>query len=115
MLWRRDRKGHMAEHGIAHHEAEVNAPCRTIHQIFFQFNEKRLQDFPRFVASQEAFRNMIGWRYHHWDEPAVEQLCRRRYPEHLSTYLGLRHDIQRVDMAKYLISGTYPSSLILYL
>ena len=78
----------------------------TIHQIFFRFNGNEFRDYPVFVASHNAFKRMRGWRYKLWNEQDVEQLCRAQYPGLLETYRGLKYDIQRVDIAKYLIADS---------
>ena len=80
---------------------------RSIHQIFFQFDDRQLEDFPVFIASHNAFRRMRGWRYCLWNEKAVERLCRSKYPQIWSTYRRLKYDIQRVDLAKYMIADTF--------
>ena len=80
---------------------------RLVHQIFFQFDERRLRDYPMFVSARNAFKNMRGWRYRLWGEQAVEKLCKTRYPQLWCTYRRLRYDIQRVDLAKYMIADAY--------
>ena len=80
---------------------------KKIHQIFFKFDKRQLEDFPVFMASHNAFKRMRGWRYCLWDEQAVERLCRTRYPQIWSTYRRLKYDIQRVDLAKYMIADAY--------
>ena len=79
---------------------------RKIHQIFFSFDNRQLNDFPVFVRSHEDFRNM-GWEYKLWNERDAEELCLDRYPHIWETYKGLPYDIQRVDLAKYMIVDTY--------
>ena len=51
-------------------------PVRRVHQIFFNFDGRVLEDNPLFARSQEAFRGMRGWRYQLWDESSIEQLCK---------------------------------------
>ena len=79
---------------------------RTIHQIFFRFDARSMRDCPVFVASHNAFKQMRGWAYKLWNEKDVEQLCHARYPRLWKTYRGLKYDIQRVDIAKYLIADS---------
>ena len=79
---------------------------RTIHQIFFRFDGRSMRDYPVFVASHDAFKRMRGWTYKLWNEKDVEQLCRAQYPRLWKTYRGLKYDIQRVDIAKYLIADS---------
>ena len=55
-------------------------PVRRVHQIFFNFDGRVLEDNPLFARSQEAFRGMRGWRYQLWDESSIEQLCKSKYP-----------------------------------
>ena len=86
---------------VATHKME-----RTIHQIFFRFDSRKLRDYPVFVASHKAFKRMRGWTYKLWNEKDVEQLCRTHYPGLWKTYRGLKYDIQRVDVAKYLLADS---------
>ena len=79
---------------------------RTIHQIFFRFDGRSMRDYPVFVASHVAFKRMRGWTYKLWNEKDVEQLCRTHYPGLWKTYRGLKYDIQRVDVAKYLLADS---------
>ncbi len=60
-----------------------------------------------FVASHIAFNRMRGWQYRLWDEKAVEKLCRKKCSQLWGTFRQLKHDIQRVDLAKYMIAETY--------
>ena len=84
----------------------------TIHQIFFRFNGKELCDYPVLAASRKAARGRRGrWRYKLWDEYGVEQLCRNHYPRLWKTYRGLKYDIQRADLAKYLIADRFGGSI----
>ena len=77
-----------------------------IKSIFFDFDGRALCDYPVFVASRDAWRNMSGWTYRLWDEGAVEDLCKATRPEILRIYRSLRYPIQRVDLAKYIIADT---------
>ena len=83
------------------------APDTTIHQLFFPFDGRALEDYPLFACSQAAFRGMRGWDYRIWDEPSVEQLCQARFPGIWETYRQLPYTIQRLDIAKYMILHTY--------
>ena len=83
------------------------APLRLIHQIFFDFDGRRIESYPVFVSSRDAFASMDGWLYRLWDEAAVASLVRERYPALWDTYRGLRYPIQRVDFAKYAIADSF--------
>lgn len=81
-------------------------PIRKIHQIFFRFDTRTLYDYPCFVRSHNAFKDMGGgWEYRLWDESCAESLCQTEYPELWDTYKTLK-PIQRVDLAKYMIADT---------
>ena len=82
-------------------------PATTIHQIFLPFDGRALEDYPLFACSQAAFRGMRGWDYRIWDEPSVDELCQARYPGIWEAYRQLPFQIQRVDLAKYMILDTY--------
>ena len=69
---------------------------RLIHQIFFDFNGRRLDDFPTFVASRDMFAAMAGWSYRLWNEGTVDDLIQERYPHLWKEYCALQHNIQRV-------------------
>ena len=76
---------------------------RRIHQFFFDFNGKRLQDYPIFMRSRALFEAQKGWKYKLWNERQIEHLCRTRYPKLWSRYRRML-PIQRVDTAKYLVA-----------
>ena len=44
------------------------APVRKVHQVFFRFDDRLLDDYPTFAASRDAFSTMDGWEYRLWDE-----------------------------------------------
>jgi len=81
-------------------------PVRRIHQIFFQFDDRRLEDYPVFAASNRAFMDVAGWEYRLWDEEQVELLCQSVYPKLWNTYRSLKFAIQKVDLAKYMIADS---------
>jgi len=76
---------------------------RRIHQFFFNFNNKRLHDYPIFVRSQELFKAQPGWKYKLWNEKQVELLCRTRYPQLWPRYRRML-PIQMLDVGKYLVA-----------
>lgn len=76
---------------------------RRIHQFFFNFNGKALNDYPIFVASQALFKAQRGWKYKLWSERQVERLCRTRYPKLWPRYRRML-PIQQVDCGKYLVA-----------
>ena len=88
------------------------ACVRRIHQIFFRFGDRRLQDYPIFVASLDAWRNMKGWKHRLWHEKGVERLCRTKYPQLWDTYRRLKFGIQRVDLAKYMLADAYGGVIV---
>ena len=83
------------------------APVRKVHQVFFRFDDRLLDDYPTFAASRDAFAAMDGWEHRLWDEGAAESLMRERYPTLFDVYRGLRYPVQRVDFAKYAIADAH--------
>ena len=79
---------------------------KHIHQIFFRFDKRALDDYPLFVESKGAWGNMGGWTYQLWDEQTVAELCKENRPHLHGTYQSLRYPIQRVDFAKYIIADS---------
>ena len=77
---------------------------KKIHQIFFDFDGKVLEDYPAFSASRAKFQDMKGWSYKLWDENMVADVIKKKYPHILDTYNALPHTIQQVDLAKYIIA-----------
>ena len=75
---------------------------RLVHQIFFDFDGRRLEDFPTFVTSRDMYANMKGWSYTLWDESMVAIVLKDKYPHMLDEYNALPHAIQKVDLAKYI-------------
>ena len=82
-------------------------PVRRVHQIFFNFDGRALQDHPLFARSHDAFRGMRGWTYRLWDESSIEHLCKSKYSSLWSAYRRLKFPIQRVDLAKYMVLDTF--------
>ena len=84
-----------------------------MHQIFFAFppERRRLEDFPLFVESSATFKAQEGWKYKLWGLRDIIALIRRHCPAFEAFFRQLRHDIQRVDVAKYLI-GHYVGGVV---
>ena len=80
---------------------------RRVHQIFFDIDGKTLNDYPMFVRSRNLFSDMPGWRYTLWKEQPVEKLCRDRYPRLWPVYQNLKHQIQKIDLAKIMICDAF--------
>ena len=78
----------------------------TVHQIFFKFPPDYLpiETFPDFLHSKRRFQQCEDWDYKLWDEKMVKELILDCCPDFLPFYEELRFDIQRVDVAKYLIA-----------
>ncbi len=76
---------------------------QKIHQVFFDFDGRKLTDYPIFVRSQRAYKDMKGWEYKLWNERAVDRLCRKKYPKLWPVYASLPYAISRVDLAKIMI------------
>ena len=83
---------------------------RTVHQIFFNFDDRTLQDYHVFVKSAEAWNSFSGWGYKLWNEADAEILCQSTYPQLWETYRALRFPIQRVDLLKYMIADKFSRS-----
>ena len=82
-------------------------PVRRVHQIYFNFDGRALQDHPLFARSHDSFRGMRGWTYRLWDESSIEHLCKSKYPSLWGVYRRLKFPIQRVDLAKYMVLDTF--------
>lgn len=80
---------------------------RLVHQVFFDFDGRKIEDFPTFVTSRDKFAAMTGWSYRLWNEAEVGDVIRRRYPHIWDEYRALPHAIQRVDVAKYIIADHF--------
>ena len=80
---------------------------KKIHQIFFDFDGKVLEDYPAFSASRAKFKNMEGWSYTLWDESMVADAIKQKYPHVFDEYNALPHAIQKVDLAKYIIADAF--------
>ena len=79
-------------------------PVRRIHQFFFNFDGRRLEDFELFVQSHQAYKSIPGWQYKLWGEGEIEALCRERYPKIWPEYQKLRFPIQKLDLGKYIVA-----------
>ena len=80
---------------------------KRVHQLFFDFDGRKMEDFPLFLRSQESFHRMAdGWEYTLWGEAEIERLCRERYPAFWPTYNALPYKIQQLDAAKYMLLDT---------
>ena len=87
---------------------------RNIHQTFFKFDDRVLEDYPMFVSSRDMYGAMTGWLYRLWNEAMVDDVIQERYPHLWEEYCALPHQVQRVDMAKYIVldafGGVFPTS-----
>lgn len=90
----------------------TDARCpRLLNQIFWPFPPRwrPLHAWPLFVRSSEEFaRNAEdGWRYKLWTKGEIEELCRRKYPHLFPAFRRFKHEINRVDFAKYMVAHTF--------
>ena len=83
-----------------------------IHQIFFNFDDKTILDFPVFVESQNVLSAMSGCFHTLWSYSDVLHLCKEYYPSLVETFCNLRYPIQQVDLAKYMIGNLYTPCVV---
>lgn len=72
---------------------------RVVHQIWR--NEVVPKEWTRLTRSW--VEHNPDWGYRLWTDRAVEAFVCEQYPELYATYAGLTYDIQRADLARYLI------------
>ena len=82
---------------------------RRIHQFFWPFppQYRSIRHFPLFQKSMKAFQKNKRWKYHLWRKSEVLKLCRLKYPHLLKHFKSLKYEINRLDMAKYMVANSY--------
>lgn len=79
---------------------------RKIHQIFWSFTNKELDDIPKFkeyTTKTKQFADHYGYEYKLWSLKDCEELIVEYFPQYIVLWTEFRHDIQRCDFIRYLI------------
>ncbi len=83
---------------------------KIIHQIFWNFNGKELNDIPQFKVSTfmtQSHAQTIGYEYKLWSLKDCEELICEYYPEYIELWNEFRFPIQKCDFIRYLILHRY--------
>tara|TARA_R100000951_G_scaffold112509_1_gene112964 strand:- start:1902 stop:2549 length:648 start_codon:yes stop_codon:yes gene_type:complete len=83
---------------------------KLIHQVFWKFTDKELDEIEAFKQHQaitKKFCNEYGYDYRLWSLSDCEELLAEFYPEYIQLWGDFRHDIQRADFIRYLILHKY--------
>jgi len=79
---------------------------KKIHQIFWSFTGKELNDIPKFkdyTTKTQQFANHYGYEYKLWSLKDCEELLVEYFPQYIELWNDFRYDIQRCDFIRYLI------------
>ena len=79
---------------------------KIIHQVFWPFKGKELNDINVFRESTEETKrycDQYKYKYHMWDLKQCEELLCEEYPQYIWLWTEFRYDIQRCDFIRYLI------------
>lgn len=81
-----------------------NSIPTIIHQIWFQ-GLNIPDSYPNYSDSWKKYHP--NYKYILWDKKMIDELIRNNYPQYYDTYLDLKHMVQKIDMAKYIILYHY--------
>ena len=75
---------------------------RTIHQMGPPYYRSRqwMHNQQKWISNYSV---TLHYEYRYWTDDKIEEFVIRNYPELLSLYLSYPNDVQRYDMARYLI------------
>jgi mannosyltransferase OCH1-like enzyme len=77
---------------------------KKIHQIYFDFYNKKFEENKLFIESSNSFKNLNqDYEYKLWNENDCEQLIIDNFPQYYDFYKNMRHKIQKVDFARCVI------------
>jgi len=79
---------------------------KKIHQIFWSFTGKELNDIPKFkehTTKVKQFAEHYGYEYKLWDLKDCEELLVEYFPQYIVLWTEFRYPIQRCDFIRYLI------------
>ena len=79
---------------------------KTIHQIFWNFKGKELEEIDVFresVDETKRFCEEHEYIYKMWNKKDCEELICDKYPEYIQLWTDFRYDIQQCDFIRYLI------------
>jgi mannosyltransferase OCH1-like enzyme len=76
---------------------------KIIHQIYLGFDGP-VEDKPTFIKSIKSIKEIMpDWEYKIWSEKDIKTLIYNRMPNFLPFYENLKHQIQKVDIGRYVI------------
>ena len=81
-----------------------------IHQIFWAFNDKQLDDIPNFklnVDETQKFCKVHNYEYKLWHLKDCEKLIEEDFSDYSQLWKDFRYDIQRCDFIRYCILYKY--------
>jgi mannosyltransferase OCH1-like enzyme len=77
---------------------------KKIHQIYFDFYNKKFEENKLFVESSNSFIKLNNdYEYKLWCEKECDDLIKKTFPEFYNFYKNLKHKIQKVDFARCVI------------
>ena len=83
---------------------------KTIHQIFWNFKGKELDEidvFRQSVDETKRYCSEYKYEYKMWDLKDCEELICDKFPQYIDLWTEFRFDIQRCDFIRYLILHSY--------
>ena len=83
---------------------------KTIHQIFWNFKGKELDEidvFRQSVDETKRYCSEYKYEYRMWDLKDCEELICDKYPQYIDLWTEFRYPIQRCDFIRYLILDSY--------
>jgi len=83
---------------------------KTIHQIFWNFKGKELDEIKVFKESTDETKKFCSeykYEYKMWDLKDCEELIVEKFPEYIDLWTEFRYDIQRCDFIRYCILYQY--------
>jgi len=79
---------------------------KTIHQIFWKFKDKELDEIPSFKRCVEKTRkycDKYGYQHRMWNLDDIQKLLCENYLEYIQLWTDFEMEIQRCDFIRYVI------------
>tara|TARA_R110000744_G_scaffold303743_1_gene412335 strand:+ start:30 stop:752 length:723 start_codon:yes stop_codon:yes gene_type:complete len=81
---------------------------KIIHQIYFDFHNKKIEEIPLFNTSSKRIQEFNpDYEYKLWSEKECEDVVKENLPQHYDFYKSMKFKIQQIDYMRFVLLYVY--------